>query len=244
MSGVIVTGAASGIGRACAEVLVGDGRSVALWDRSQSVSEVAESLGMTAVALDVTDEAAIAEAVEQSSAALGGVNGFVHAAGTVGVDPIGSLTTELWDGVVDVNLRAHAMIVQALLPHLRVADGAAVVGISSIEGLVGNAAIPAYCASKAGLLGLTRSMAAQLGPEGIRVNAVCPGFVETPMLELALSVPGLREQFEATSPLNRIAQPVEIAHAVAFLLSDRATFITGEHLTVDGGSVATQHALS
>ncbi|HTO00414.1 MAG TPA: SDR family oxidoreductase [Microthrixaceae bacterium] len=244
MSGVIVTGAASGIGRACAEVLVGDGRTVALWDISPAVLEVADSLGMSAVTLDVTDEAAVAKAVEESAAALGGVNGFVHAAGAVGVDPIGSLTVELWDVVVDVNLRAHAMITQALLPHLREAKGASIVGISSIEGLVGNAAIPAYCASKAGLLGLTRSMAAQLGPEGIRVNAVCPGFVETPMLELALSVPGLREQFESTSPMNRIGQPVEIAHAVAFLLSDRATFITGEHLTVDGGSVATQHALS
>ena len=244
MSGVVITGGASGIGRACAEVLVGDGRSVTLWDRSPSVIEVAAGLGMTGVALDVTDDAAVAAAVTESAAALGGVDGFVHAAGTVSVDPLGSLDATLWDAVVDVNLRAHALLVQALLPHLREATGAAVVGISSIEALVGNAAIPAYCASKAGLLGLTRAMAAQLGPEGIRVNAVCPGFVETPMLELALSVPGLREQFEAQSPLGRMAQPVEIAHAVAFLLSDRAAFITGTELVVDGGAVGTQHTLS
>lgn len=244
MSGVVVTGAASGIGRACAEVLVGDGRPVALWDRDAAVHDVAESLGMTAVVLDVTDPAAVDGAVIDSVAALGGVDGFVHAAGAVGVDPIGSLDADKWDGIVDVNLRAHALITQALLPHLRAAQGAAVVGISSIEALVGNAAIPAYCASKAGLLGLTRSMAAQLGADGIRVNAVCPGFVETPMLELALSVPGLREQFEATSPLHRLAQPVEIAHAVAFLLGDRASFINGAHLTVDGGSSVTQNALA
>ncbi|HEX2578216.1 MAG TPA: SDR family NAD(P)-dependent oxidoreductase [Aquihabitans sp.] len=244
MSGVVITGGASGIGRACAEVLVGDGRAVALWDRSEAVVDVAAELGMTGVAVDVTDDDAIADAVEASAAALDGVDGLVHAAGTVSVDPLGALDADLWDAVVDVNLRAHALVAQALLPHLREASGAAIVGISSIEGLVGNAAIPAYCASKAGLLGLTRAMAAQLGPEGIRVNAVCPGFVETPMLELALSVPGLREQFEASSPLGRIAQPVEIAHAVAFLLSERAAFITGAHLVVDGGSTATQHALS
>lgn len=244
MSGVVVTGAASGIGRACAEVLVADGRSVALWDRSPAVTEVAGGLGMTAVVLDVTDTAQVEAAAERSAAELGGVGGFVHAAGAVSVDPVGALTPELWGAVVDVNLRAHALITQALLPHLRRAPGAAVVGIASIEGLVGNAAIPAYCASKAGLLGLTRSMAAQLGPEGIRVNAVSPGFVETPMLDLALSVPELRERFEASSPLGRIAQPVEVAYAVAFLLSDRAGFITGEQLVVDGGTSSTQHALA
>jgi NAD(P)-dependent dehydrogenase (short-subunit alcohol dehydrogenase family) len=241
VSGVVVTGGASGIGRACAEVLVADGRPVVLWDRSPEVAEVAATLGMTGVEVDVTDDDAVAAAVATTAAAVDEVGGLVHAAGVVGVDPLGSLTRATWDAVVDVNLRAHALVAQALLPHLRGVPGAAIVGISSIEGLVGNAAIPAYCASKAGLLGLTRSMAAQLAADGIRVNAVCPGFVDTPMLAMALEVPGLREQFEGQSPLGRMAQPVEIAHAVAFLLSDRASFITGEHLTVDGGAASTQH---
>ncbi|MBV9486327.1 MAG: SDR family oxidoreductase, partial [Frankiaceae bacterium] len=195
MSGVVVTGGASGIGRACAEVLVDEGRRVVLWDLSPSVVDVAASLGTTGIALDVTDEAAVAAAVSQTVDVLGGVDGLVHAAGMVSVDPIGSLTAELWDKVLDVNLRAHALIVQALLPSLRAAENASVVGISSIEGLVGQGAIPSYCASKAGLLGLTRALADQFGPEGIRFNAVCPGFIETPMLQVALDV-GLREQFE------------------------------------------------
>jgi NAD(P)-dependent dehydrogenase (short-subunit alcohol dehydrogenase family) len=241
MSGVVITGAASGIGRACAEVLVAEGRAVCLWDLSPSVTEVAAGLGMTGISLDVTDDDAVAAAAQQSVAALGGVDGLVHAAGTVSVDPIGSLTAPLWDKVLDVNLRAHALIVQALHPSLREATGASIVGISSIEGLVGQGAIPAYCASKAGLLGLTRSMADQLGPEGIRVNAICPGFIETPMLAMALGIPGLREQFEKSSPLGRIGQPIDVANAAAFLLSPKSSFITGIELVVDGGNIAVNH---
>jgi NAD(P)-dependent dehydrogenase (short-subunit alcohol dehydrogenase family) len=241
MSGVVVTGAASGIGLACAEAIVAERRTVCMWDRNPAVVDIAASAGLRGIALDVTDEAAVATAVEQSAEALGGIDGLVHAAGMVSVDPIGSLTAVLWDAVLDVNLRAHALLAQAVLPHLRVAENPAIVGISSIEGLSGNGAIPAYCASKAGMLGLTRSMAHQLGPDGIRVNAVCPGYVETPMLAMALEIPGLREEFEKASPLGRIGQPAEVAAAVVFLLGPKASFITGTEIVVDGGNIAINH---
>ncbi|ORV14704.1 SDR family NAD(P)-dependent oxidoreductase [Mycobacterium celatum] len=239
MSGVVITGAASGIGRACAEALVADGRRVALWDIAPAVQEVAADLGLPGAVVDVSDDAALADAVAAAADALDGIDGLVHAAGRVLAEPVGAYTAESWDAVLDVNLRAQAMLVQLLLPHLetsaREGRSPAVVGISSIEGLTANPFIPAYCASKAGLLGLTRSMAAQLGPAGIRVNAVCPGFIHTPMLQVALDVEEVRAGFVQAAPLGRIGQPAEVAAAVAFLMSERASFITGTHLVVDGG---------
>jgi NAD(P)-dependent dehydrogenase (short-subunit alcohol dehydrogenase family) len=239
VSGVIVTGAASGIGRASAEALLAEGRRVALWDVSPAVQQVAADMGMPGAVVDVCDDAALADAVAAANSTLDGLDGLVHAAGRVLAEPVGTYTGESWDTILDVNLRAQAMLVQLMLPHLeqsaREGHSPAVVGISSIEGLTANPFIPAYCASKAGLLGLTRSMAAQLGPAGIRVNAVCPGFIQTPMLQMALDVEEVRAGFVQASPLGRIGEPTEVAQAVAFLMSDRASFITGTYLVVDGG---------
>jgi NAD(P)-dependent dehydrogenase (short-subunit alcohol dehydrogenase family) len=245
MSGVVVTGAASGIGRASAEALVADGRKVVLWDIAPEVASVAEGLGMPGAVVDVCDADAMRAAVEAAVEVLDGVDGLVHAAGRVATEPVGAYTEESWDAVLDVNLRAQALLIQMLLPHLEQSakDGAgpAIVGISSIEGLAANPWIPAYCASKAGLLGMTRSMAAQLGPLGIRINAVCPGFIETPMLQLGLDIAEVRAGFEQAAPLGRIGQPREIGDAVAFLMSPKASFITGTYLVVDGG-VTCHHA--
>ena len=217
MSGVVVTGGASGIGLASARALIADGRQVALFDVAPQVQSVAASIGAVGFVVDCSSTESMTSGVEAAAAELAGIDGLVHAAGRVATEPIGALTAESWDAVVDVNLRAQALLVQMLLPHFEKAValglGPSVVGISSIEGLVGNPFIPAYCASKAGLLGLTRSMAGQLGPLGIRVNAVCPGFIETPMLADALAIDEVRAAFVAAAPLGRLGQPSEIGRA-------------------------------
>ncbi|RAY16231.1 short-chain dehydrogenase [Actinomadura craniellae] len=240
-TGVIVTGGASGIGAACARALAAAGRPVALWDVADATGP-AEEIAATgvpalAVRIDVTDSAAFPAAIERSRTALGSLGGLVHAAGVAGPAAVGDLDEATWDAVQHVNLRAQALLVQALLADLRGLPGSAVVGVSSIEAFLGQMFIPAYCASKAGLLGLTRSLAHLLAADGVRVNAVCPGYVDTPMLR-GLAPAEMFGEFAAKAPVGRLGLPEEVAGAVRFLLSDEASFVTGTHLTIDGGASA------
>jgi NAD(P)-dependent dehydrogenase (short-subunit alcohol dehydrogenase family) len=171
--------------------------------------------------------------------ALGSLGGFVHAAGVSGAATVDDIDDAIWDATLNVNLRAAAIICRHLLPSFREAGpGSAAVLISSIEGLFGSTVLTAYCASKGGVLGVMRSLAQRFAIEGFRVNAVCPGAVVTPMLEPAFALPGFREQLEERTPLQRVATPDEIARPIRFLLSSEASFVTGTHLTIDGGLTA------
>src|SRR3954447_1025695 len=239
-SGVVITGGASGIGLATAHALAAVGRPVAIWDlhedrATEAATAVAAAHGVTTLgmAVDVRDTASLEGAAETTVGVIGTVGGVVHAAGVPDAVDLPDLTDKTWDPLLEVNLRAYAMVVQAFLPQLRAnAPDAAVVGIASIHGIIAHAANPAYAASKAGVLGLSRSMAVRFASEGIRVNAICPGFIDTPMLP---DIEGLRTRFSARAPMARLGRPDEIATAARFLLSNDASFITGTHLVVDGG---------
>ncbi len=156
--------------------------------------------------------------------------------------PVTMIDDESWDDVLDVNLRAAATLApgRARVPARgQPGLGGGIVYISSIEATIGSTFLPAYCASKAGLLGLTRAACAQLGPEGIRVNAVCPGAVDTPLLAPLLAMPGAKDNLEAHTPLGRLARPEDVAAVVRFLLSDEAAYVTGTSgVAVDGGMTA------
>jgi NAD(P)-dependent dehydrogenase (short-subunit alcohol dehydrogenase family) len=243
---VVITGGASGIGLASALALAEAGRAVAIWDRDgvaarRAARRCTDEFGVRASGLkvDVTQTATLKAAVKKSRSELGPIGGLVHAAGIGGAVPVTMIDDASWDEVLDVNLRAGATLTRELHASLVEANpGSAIVFISSIEAFVGNPFLPAYGASKAGLLGLTRSSCALLGPDGIRVNAVCPGAVDTPLLAPLLEIPGARENLISHTPLGRLARPEDIASVVRFLLSDGAAYISGASLTVDGGMTA------
>ncbi len=245
---VVVTGGGEGIGQATALRLAEAGRPVAIWDKiGERADDVAlacrERFGTLAigVTIDVTKTDDLDNAVAVTRNSLGVIGGLVHAAGVIRAKAIDQLTDEIWDETMDVNLRAAAMLTKALTPALiEATPGSAIVYVSSMDAFVSNKLVSAYDASKAGLLGLTRSAAHALGPSGIRVNAVCPGYVRTEMTDLMFATDAVIDHIASTIPLLRVAEPDDVATVIRFLLSDEAAYVTGSSLTVDGGVTSTR----
>jgi NAD(P)-dependent dehydrogenase (short-subunit alcohol dehydrogenase family) len=239
----IVTGAAAGIGRASALAFAAAGASVVVADVDDAggaaTVELATRAGGEArfVATDVASSASVQEMVDATIAAYGRLDFAHNNAGVAAAQhDVADLPEAEWDRVQGVMLRGVYLCMKYEIPHL-LAEGGAIVNTASGAGLVGYPGQSPYVSSKHGVLGLTKSAALEYGHRGVRVNAVCPGTVLTPMVEAATQVPGLEEQLVALHPIGRIGTPDEIAQAVLWLCSDGASFVLGHALAVDGGYV-------
>ena len=248
---VVITGAGGGIGRAAAARFAGEGAQVVAVDvqrpaLDETVALVQETGGSARASLaDVTQAADWGRVAEETVAAFGGVDYLFNNAGIEGViSPLLEYPEDVFDRVLAVNVKGVWLGIKALAPLMRARGGGAIVNAASIAGLTGSPRAVAYGASKHAVVGITRTAARELAADGIRVNAICPGYVETRMMEaleagISPADPSAaRQRFLANVPLQRYAQPEEIAAFVAYLCSPDASYLTGGAFAIDGGRLA------
>ena len=234
----LVTGSTRGIGRAIADTLGECGARVAVVGRDEArATEVARDLGRGAVgfACDVSDTAAVAQLVADVEGEFGTLDILVNNAGITRDNIVMRIRDDDWDAVLDANLRGAFAAIRSASRGMMKRRWGRIINISSIVGLMGNKGQANYAASKAGLIGLTKSVAKELGSRNILVNAVAPGFIDTEMT--AAMTPEARAGLIGAIPLERLGSPADVAAAVAFLASDHAAYITGQVIVVDGGMV-------
>lgn len=237
----LVTGAGGGIGRAIAVRLAREGCAVAVADvQADKVRETAGIIAAAggravAIAADITQAADVARMVADAAAALGGLDVLVNNAGVSSIGFMEQISDNEIERVLGVNLTGMIRATRAAAPHLKQSGRGRIINLGSVEAIQGSGLFPIYCASKAGVLGITRANAVEFGRYGITVNAICPGPVETDMLAPLMADTKERDKLLKSLPLKRFAKPAEIAGVAAFLASEDAAFITGHALVVDGG---------
>ena len=241
----IVTGAGSGIGRACAIALAREGARVALVGRRKDrVESLAEEIGDSALAIaaDVSKPGEIRRLINETLSRFGGLTFLLNNAGVLHVGNAEQITEEQWDHTFNVNVRAVWLLSRAALPPMREAGGGSIINVASTLGMVGARNRAAYAASKGAVVLLTKSMAIDHGHDNIRVNAICPSFVETELtaavLDKAPDPAAVRRERTAAHPLGRLGQPEDIAGLAVYLASDESSWVTGAALPVDGGYLA------
>lgn len=238
----VVTGGGQGIGRGVVERFLSAGARVVIVQRRPAAIDLLELGGVESIQADLTDVEAIAGVVDEAARRLGGLDILVNNAGLMFERAVAEITPEEWDLTVALNLRAPLFLTQAALPHLRRRGGGSILNIGSIEGLAANPRHAAYSAAKAGLDGMTRALAVDLGEEGIRCNAIAPGWISSELSERYLddmSDPAAaRRNLERLHPIGRVGRATDVGDLAVFLASDGASFITGETVVVDGGRTA------
>jgi NAD(P)-dependent dehydrogenase (short-subunit alcohol dehydrogenase family) len=243
----LITGGASGIGRATAELFLAEGCRVVIADiNPDAIASTLAGAGpgadISGVTGDVAGMASAAGMVAEAVATLGGLDILVCAAGITSRSRISRLSEEEFDRVIGVNLKGIYTVVSAALPALKAAGSAAIVTVGSEMGLVGEPNAPVYNASKAAVINFTRSIALDLIGDGVRVNTICPGITQTPLLEEELRIAENPEQtraeFAQWAPIGRTADPAEIARGILFLAGDESSFAVGSAMVLDGGFTA------
>lgn len=242
---VIVTGAGSGIGRSCALALVREDAQVVLVGRRKDrIEDVArEARGaVLAVAADVSKRAGIEHVIEETVRAFGGISVLVNNAGILHVGTAEQITEAQWDEIFDVNVRGLWLFSRAVLPHMRKAGGGSIINMASVLGINGARNRAAYSASKGAVVLLTKCMALDHGHENIRVNAICPSFVETELTAVVMSKAAdphaVRRERIGVHPIGRLGQPEDLAGMTVYLASDEASWVTGAVFPIDGGYLA------
>lgn len=243
----VVTGGASGIGKEACLLLAKEGAKVAVLDMDAAGSSVAEEISRSGEAvffkLDVTDEAAVKEALAEVKKRFGRLDILVNNAGITGVrKPTHEITGQEWDHVMDVNVKGVFHCTKHAVPHMLSSGGGSIINIASVIGLVAYAAAPPYVASKAAVRLMSKADALVYAKDGIRVNAIVPGYVWTPLIENALKSKGDvasgRAALEVLHPVGRLGEPLDIAYGILYLASDESRFVTGSDLVIDGGYTA------
>lgn len=242
----LITGAASGIGQACAQRFAREGAAIAALDLSDPGPEAWAAVERDAVALsthrvDVRDEASVAAAIAEIVDGHGRLDVVVNAAGVAGGGPVHLLESDEWDRIVDINLKGTFLVCKHALVRMLDQGSGSIINLASIEGLEGTEGCGAYNASKGAVVLLTKNMAIDYGRRGIRVNCLCPGFIDTPMTAALFDDEGMEEYFERFRDhhqLGRVGRPDEVAAAALFLASEDASFVTGHAMVVDGGFTA------
>ena len=236
----VVTGSARGIGQAIAIELARAGANVVVSDIIPGNSTVNKIKKLKRKSIfikaDVSKKQEVDNIVRETIKNFKKIDILVNNAGIFRTGPTETLSEEEWDKTININLKGYFLCAQAVLKHMK--KGGSIINISSVAGIGGYAQAAAYCSSKGGIRALTKSLAAEFGPLGIRVNSIHPGIIETAMTKDILADKGTKQGMLAKLPLKRTGRPIDIAYPVVFLASDAASYITGEELIVDGGWVS------